>query len=223
MNVKAVFFDLDGTLVDTMPDIIAAIDSALRRNGFPCHPQERYPSFVGHGLRNAGMQALPPEAAKDAALVERMYRDILDAYRRSPVAGTRAYEGIEDLVRTLRAQGYRLVIITNKDLEIAEVVVRNTLPHGLFDFVVGVNGTTPPKPDPAGTRSAMAALGLGDGELVFVGDSDVDIRTAKAVGCSCVAVSWGYRPAELLKEAGAVAVARNPGEILSILEERDET
>ncbi len=218
MSIKAVFFDLDGTLVDTMPDIVSAIDGALKRNGFPAHPPEKYPSFVGHGLRNAGWQALPPKAREDKAMVEKMYQDILELYRGEPAGRSRMYDGIGEVLDALHASGYRLVIITNKDLEIAEVVIESCLPHALFDIIIGVDGDTPPKPDPKGSLRALKALGLQAKEVILIGDSDVDLATAGAAGFSSVAVSWGYRSVEQLRAAGAGKIVYSPGEIVSIVE-----
>ncbi len=218
MSIKAVFFDLDGTLVDTMPDIVSAIDGALRRNGFPSHPPERYPAFVGHGLRNAGWQALPAEARGDETMVEKMYRDILDLYRDEPAGRTRMYNGIGEALGFLHAGGYRLVIITNKDLEIAEVVIESCLPRALFDIIIGVDGDTPPKPDPTGSLRALKVLGLKAEEVILIGDSDVDLATAGAAGFSSAAVSWGYRSVEQLRAAGAGRIIWSPEEIVSIVE-----
>jgi phosphoglycolate phosphatase len=218
MSIKAVFFDLDGTLVDTMPDIIAALEGALKRNGFPSHPPEKYPAFVGHGLRNAGLQALPPEAREDGAMVDKMYGDILDLYRAEPAGRTRMYDGIGEVLESLHTRGYRLVIVTNKDLEIAEVVIETCLPRALFDIITGVDNDTPPKPDPKGSLRALKALELKSEVVILIGDSDVDIATAGAAGFSSAAVSWGYRTVEQLIAAGAGRIVYGPEEIVSIVE-----
>ncbi|ADK81495.1 HAD family hydrolase [Sediminispirochaeta smaragdinae] len=218
MNIRAIFFDLDGTLLDTMPDIVSALDGALARNGFPRHPTEAYPGFVGSGLREAGRRAMPAEKRGDGRLVERLYHDILDIYREHPVEKTRMYPGIERLLRQLSQSKLKLAIITNKDLEIASSVIDQRLPSELFDAVVGVDRNTPPKPDPSGSLSASKRLSVVPEQVLLVGDSDVDMATARAAGFDALAVSWGYRSLGQLQAAGAPRIVFSPEEILKIVE-----
>jgi phosphoglycolate phosphatase len=217
--IKALFFDLDGTLVDTMPDIASAIETALKKNGFPCHPKEVYPSFVGSGLREAGRRALPLDKRDESSLVELMYRDILDAYRAAPVVDTRAYSGISELLTSLKSLKIDLAVVTNKDLVIARDVIDRCLPAHLFSAVAGVDSGTPPKPDPSGSLRILKQLRLRPEEVILIGDSDVDAATAETAGFGFIAVSWGYRTKEQLRSAGAKRFADSPEDILKTMEE----
>lgn len=221
MEKQALFFDLDGTLVDTMPDIIAAVENALKRCGYPVHPAEAYPAFVGSGLREAGRRAMPSELREDEEQVDELYRAIVEAYRLDPFSRTRAYPGIPDLLERLHGRGYRLAIVTNKDRDIARQVVDARLPHQLFEELIGVDEDTPPKPDPAGCLGALKRMGLQREAALFVGDSDVDTWTAQACGFTHIAVSWGYRERSVLEASGARLIADSPDMIEQCMEEED--
>ena len=202
-----------------MPDIILAIDSALKKNNQPTHPEDRYPSFVGSGLREAARRALPEGKRKDEELIDRVYNDIQSAYRQKPVVGSALYPGVGAMVQELKSRGLKLAVITNKDRDIAQVVVDTLFPDKPFDILVGVDENTPPKPDPAGVMHALATLNLQPRQLVMVGDSEVDLKTGLRAGFPVIAVSWGFRPVETLKAAGAEIIADSVSSIISLVEE----
>lgn len=204
-----------------MPDIVAAIDTALRKHQLPTHPLHCYPSFVGSGLREAARRSLPEELRGDQALLDRVHRAIQEAYREKPVVHTRPYPGVVEMIKTLKQKGLKLAIITNKDRDIAQGAVDILFPDNPFDLLVGVDQKTAPKPDLAGVRAAMEHLGVSPDEVLMVGDSEADMQTGKAGGFALLAVSWGYRSLEELKAAGAEHFAETAEAIISFVEEQD--
>jgi len=209
----AVLFDLDGTLVDTILDIAAAMNHVLVAAGYPTHPVAAYPSFVGHGVRELVSRALPPEARGE---VERASVAFLERYDAHLVDETRPFDGIPRLVSGLAARGTRIAILSNKPEAQTKRVVAALLSDAPFAIVRGQRDGFPAKPDPSAALEMAGQLGLEPGRCAFVGDSVVDIATAQAAGMRCVAVTWGYavhadlvarRPGHLVDDVPALAAA----------------
>lgn len=215
----AVLFDLDGTLVDSLGDIAAALDAVLVELGHPTHTREAYRRFVGEGARELVRRALPaglgpPEASRqlDDALARYKAR-----YRAHLVDETRPYEGILELIAALRARGVLLAVVTNKPHDAALEVVERLFEPGTFEVVLGQKDGVPHKPDPSGPLSILRALAVAPTHALFVGDSETDIRTAKNAGLRAVAVTWGLRDRQDLEASAPDDLVDHPREILALL------
>jgi phosphoglycolate phosphatase len=210
---RAYLFDMDGTLVDSLADIGGSMNAVLEALGLPPHPIPAYKHLVGEGAASLIAKALPPghERLREDALAR--YRTI---YARNMIARSRPYDGIVPLLEGLRARGDRTAVVTNKPQTPASAIADALFAKGAFDVVVGERDGVPRKPDPAPARLAAAALGVEARECVFVGDTSVDILTARAAGMRSVGVLWGFRDRAELEEAGADHVIAHPRELLDL-------
>lgn len=213
--IKAIVFDLDGTLLDTVPDIAAALNRALAACGLPTHEQKKVETFLGGGIRDAVMKATPQ--GTDAEVIER----VLDLYRDDYVANcteqTRLYDGVREMVDGFAAQGMDMVVLSNKTEATAQKIVAHFFPNGEFKAVFGRVSNRPLKPHIDAAKPVLEVLGLTPQEIAYVGDSNTDILFAKAVGMLPVATPWGYRSREELVEAGAEKIAEQPMDLLKLI------
>jgi phosphoglycolate phosphatase len=189
MVPDAVLFDLDGTLVDTILDIAAAMNHVLAARGWPEHPVSAYRGFVGHGVRELVARALPEGAAAE---VDAASADFLSRYDAHLIDHTRPFPDILALLARLAERGTRLAILSNKPESQTKRVAAALLAEVPFEIVRGQRDGVPAKPDPLAALEIAAALELEPDRCTFVGDSTVDIETARAAGMCCVAVTWGY-------------------------------
>ncbi|MDR0513051.1 MAG: HAD family hydrolase [Treponema sp.] len=213
VKYKGIIFDLDGTLADTLLDIGAATNRALAARGFGEHAPESYVSRVGWGIKQVAFLSLPQDAQNEetAALVA---EDSVRFYAESPLAHTRPYPGILELLGELRRRKVKMVVLTNKPDPIAQMVVAGLFPNGTFESVRGEVFGKPRKPDPACVWEMLIDLELTPADVIFVGDSEVDVQTAVASGCFPMGVSWGYRPLDVIEKAGARRIIDKPHELL---------
>jgi phosphoglycolate phosphatase len=213
--IRAFLFDLDGTLVDSLADIAVAMNEALVEAGAAPHSPEAYRLFVGDGVDVLARRAAPPDLAGDgprrAALVAR-YQAI---YAGRLTLSTRPYPGVPELVASLRSRALPLAVLSNKPDPATRAIVEALFPAESFVAVRGQRPGVPRKPDPAAALELAAELGLAPAEIAFVGDTSVDIRTARAAGMRAVGVAWGFRPEEL-REAGADLVVDAPADLASL-------
>ncbi len=214
--VKLVIFDLDGTLLDTIGDLAVACNAVLAVRGLPQHSCEAYAEFVGNGIARLVERALP-EPLRNPLTVEAARRDFVAYYTDHIDIYTRPYEGIAELVAELRRRGIRLAVASNKFQTGTEKLVRRFFPEADFAAVFGQRPGVPLKPDPAVDREILHRTGTGPGEALHVGDSAVDMRTARAAGIRSVGVTWGFRAREELVGAGADALIDRPQELLNLL------
>lgn len=215
-NCAGVIYDLDGTLLNTIPDIALAMNAELAAHGLPVRSEDEYPAMVGWGLLELARRAVPADAATPE-LVHACYRGMKARYAERPVVRTVPYDGIPSLLTEVGRRGYLQLVFSNKADELTREVVRRTLPKGAFAIVRGSRDGVPQKPDPAGVHAVCAEAGTLPENLVYLGDSDVDMETAVAAGCYPVGASWGYRNAETLRRSGAAQVIDRPIELLFLL------
>lgn len=206
--MRAVLFDLDGTLLDTLPDIARSLNETLLFYGYPACPLAQVRMYVGDGAKKLVERALPAGAAD----VEEVYAAFRERYGKSDHGLTAPYLGMHEALTELRARGMKLAVITNKPQEAAKACVEKFY-GGLFDFVGGDSGMFPCKPDPSLSRYCALTLRVPMGECLFVGDGEADVRTAKSAGMRCVSVLWGYRTREQLAAAGADSFISSPAEL----------
>lgn len=207
-------FDLDGTLLDTLPDLVVLTNRALEETGFPTHTEAEILSYVGSGARALINLAVPQGATdegKELALArwKALYPEYGYTYTK-PIAG------IPEVLASLKARGANLGTLSNKfDAATCEVIARY-LPR-TFDVVHGECEDIPRKPDPTGLLRTIRELGSIPERTVYVGDSAGDIKAAHNAGCFGLGVTWGYNSAESLREAGADALIDTPSQMLGLM------
>ena len=211
---KIIVFDLDGTLLDTLGDLHAAVNHALKSENLPLRSIDEVRSFVGNGMRLLMERALPADA--DAALFARAFAAFKAYYSANCAHFTREYDGITALLQKLKAEGALLGVVTNKADAPAKTLMEHYFP-GLFDSVVGEREGVRRKPAPDSVWETVRTLGGSVDDAVYIGDSEVDAQTAKNAGTALVGVTWGFRSRETLEKAGAQLFADSPAELFEIL------
>ncbi|WP_338863211.1 HAD family hydrolase [Myxococcus stipitatus] len=214
MQLRAVFFDLDGTLVDSLGDIADAMNHALVRHGLPAHPEPAYRRFVGEGVRELARRAVPAGREELAGLVLETYRAY---YEEHLFDRTAAYPGILGMLSALAGQGVVMGVLSNKSDGFVKQLVERLLPGVPFRVVYGERQGVPRKPDPTAVLGMAAELNVEPLTCGFVGDTAVDMLTARAAGMYGVGVTWGFRDAEELHSHGARVVATTADELLTAL------
>lgn len=210
----AVVFDLDGTLVDTLADIGHAMNAALAALGQPGHPFEAYRGFIGEGVRRLAERALPPGRGD---LVDAATAEFRRVYGEHLLDRTRPYPGVPELLDGLVAAGVPLAVLSNKPDPATRRIVESLFARWPFAEIGGERPGVPRKPDPAAALAIADALGVAPARCLFVGDSGIDVATARAAGMVAVGAGWGFRGADELRAAGADVVLGAPPELLPLL------
>lgn len=213
MRYKAVLFDLDGTLLDTLEDLAEACNRVRAGLELPPHPLDAYRQFVGNGARKL-VERMLPETMREFDAVEAALAAFRQEYAACWQAHSRPYPGIAEMLDALTAGGLRLGVLSNKPDFFTKLFVSTLLGRWPFAPVLGQREGVPKKPDPAGALESARLMDVSPAETLFVGDSGVDMATAKAAGMTAVGVLWGFRGADELKANGADALAAEPGDIL---------
>ena len=216
--IKAILFDLDGTIADTIDAIRHGINLAMCELGYPESSREDVLSHINFGARHLIRLSLPEQYQSDEARVDEALAVYNRTYSKTYMETDRPYDGIPEVVLTLAARGYAIGVLSNKQDAFVQNLVPALLPEGTYKAVRGQVPGAPAKPDPTVPLSLCRALGAEPHECVLVGDSDVDMATAKNAGFLAVGVSWGYRSRERLLEKGADAIAETPEDIVKIVD-----
>ena len=214
---KAVIFDLDGTLADTIASITYCGNLALSRFGLPSFGEEDYKHFVGDGAAMLVRRALLAAGDERLEHFDEVYETYLEIFAKDCMYQVKPYEGICALLEELKRLSVRIAVLSNKPDRDSLRVVEALFGKGYFDFVQGQREDIPRKPDPAGVYRIMEAFVLPAGDFLYVGDSGVDMKTGRAAGIFTVGVLWGFRDRKELVENGADAVISKPLELLSHL------
>ena len=216
MNTELAVFDLDGTLLHTIGDLAVACNAALALRGLPQHSYDEYCGFVGSGIMRLVERALP-EPLRSPENVALMRADFVRYYTAHIDVYTKPYDGIPELLAELAQRGVRLAVASNKFQAGTERLIARFFPDIPFGPVLGQREGVPLKPDPAAVVEILAATGAARERTVFVGDSGIDILTAKAAGVRSIGVSWGFRPRAELEQAGADHIVDRAGELIKLL------
>jgi len=216
MPFRAVLFDLDGTLLNTLDDLADAMNSVLAAQGLPVHPTDAYRYFVGDGARALAERVLPPDH-DDPELVDVCLSKFRAAYAQNWDAKTRPYPGIPGLLDALTTAGIPMAVFSNKPHDDTVRCVVNLLPTWTFMAVFGLREGVPRKPDPAGALEIAAAAGMLPAEFAYLGDTATDMQTAVAAGMFPVGALWGFRTEQELLDNGAQMVIREPRQLLPIV------
>lgn len=217
MKFKGVIFDLDGTLACTMPDLRQSLNTMLQSRGYPEITEELLYKNVSYCVQDYIRYSLPKEVQEDDAEAERCLAIYQSIYEEHYCDHTYFYEGLGEVLRTLKNNGVWLAVHTNKYHEHAVKMVEKLAEPGIFSIVLG-EGHCPAKPDPAGALHLIEESGLDRSDFCYIGDSFIDMRTAKNAGLFAIGVSWGYNPTEVLVKEGADVLVHHPSEILDVLE-----
>ena len=211
---KLVIFDLDGTLLDTLGDLAAAGNHALEQMGLPTHEEERYKQFVGNGIPKLIERILPCGASQENQHMA--YALFSEYYERHKSDRTAPYSGITELLAEMKEHGITAVCCTNKDHKFAAELLDQFFGECIAN-TVGAGRGFPKKPDPAAVKYLMEKYSHKDHRALYVGDSGVDMQTAKNAGIDCCGVLWGFRGREELEGFSPKYIAENVCELRSII------
>lgn len=214
MNIKAVIWDLDGTLLNTLDDLAASVNAALAMNGMPLRSTQEVRAFVGNGIRNLMIRAVPGGEANLA--FDKALEDFIRHYGAHSRDRTRPYDGILEMLDKLSAAGVKHAIVSNK-IDFAVKALSRAYFGERMCAAIGDDPSRARKPAPDSVLAAMREMGVTAQETVYVGDSDVDVLTARNAGVPCVAVLWGFRDEACLRAAGAGRLAHTPDELREII------
>lgn len=214
---KALIFDLDGTLLNTLDDLGNAMNRTLAKEGFPIHPIDAYRYFVGDGATMLITRTLP-EQHRTPEMIQHCLTLFLADYKQHSNVETRAYEGIPEMLDAVSDRDVKMAVLSNKPDEDTKRCVKELLPQWTFDLVLGQREGVPRKPDPAGALEIARQFQCSPSEFLYVGDTSIDMRTASAARIFAVGVLWGFRTKEELQQNGARALLTHPMGIMPLLD-----
>ncbi len=209
--IKAILFDLDGTLLDTLQDIANAMNRTLAANDMPQHDLAAYRRKVGSGMRKLTERSVPD--ADDIATVDRILDVFMADYRLHSTDNTAPYPGVQEMLKAVKQTGVKMYVISNKSEPEAIEIVGSIFGEDMFDAVYGTVEGRPTKPAPDTCFLALAEAGCDQADAVFVGDSEVDVQTAIAAGVYGIGVTWGFREEEELVAAGADIIVQTADDL----------
>jgi phosphoglycolate phosphatase len=215
-KIKAMIFDLDGTLLDTVADIMDSCNAGLAASGFPPHGLEAYKYFIGDGIEELVRRALP-EDKRNEKMVKECLAIVTAEYKKRWHNKTKPYDGIIDMLKTINEKNIPMAIFSNKPHDFTEDTVNYYFPEIKFSFVLGAKECNPKKPDPWGALYIAKNLAISTEEFAYLGDTAVDIATAKAASMLSVGAGWGFRGKEELENAGADYIVEKPEEFLELI------
>lgn len=215
MKIESVVFDLDGTLLDTLGDLRDSVNFVLRKNSLPVRSTEEIRDFVGNGIRLLVERSVPGNTPIE--IVDKCFDDFKEHYKTHSAVLTKAYDGIIDLMKVLKSKGIKIAVVSNK----ADFAVKTLMEDyfsGLYDCAYGERAGVEKKPAPDGVFGAMNEIKARKESTIYIGDSEVDIETAKNAGLPCVSVTWGFRDKKVLENLCPEYIVDSPSDILNIIE-----
>ena len=220
-HIRAVLFDLDGTLLDTLEDLANSTNRILAKEGFFLHNIPSYKQFVGEGITMLVRRAVPPDLSDHGALISRLVAELSEDYSRHCLDATRAYPGIGELLAGLEERGIPMAVLSNKPDAMVKMLVKHYFPQVAFAAVAGASKERPRKPDPTWARAIAQRLGIPPEQCIFLGDSKTDMQTATAAGMYPIGALWGFRDAQELLAYGAKKLLKSPEELLAVVKAND--
>lgn len=216
--MKALIFDLDGTLLDTLADIGNAANAALAMRGYPMHPTEKFRMMVGNGFPTLMQRAVPQDILPNLGQsdIEVLVNDARAYYTAHPCVHTKAYPGISETLQALSRAGKLLAVLSNKMDDMTNYLIHHLFPEIPFFKILGSKAGIPYKPDPSALNAMLAEQCLSPDECLYVGDSNVDVATAHNANMRVVGVAWGFRGASELEENGADHIIHEAAELLPL-------
>lgn len=217
MKFKAIIFDLDGTLLDTIKDIADSMNTTLEKLGYPPHKIEDYYYFVGEGMEVLCRKVLPAHN-NSSEIIAKCVELMKSEYQKNWSKTTRPYDGISELLNDLQRMGLKLAVHSNKPDEFTKTFVRHFFPETQFAIILGESKDFPRKPAPEGALHIARILKIPPGDILYIGDSGIDMKTGISAGMYPVGVLWGFRNAEELISNGAKRLIKKPPELLQLLD-----
>ncbi len=217
---QAVLFDLDGTLLDSLGDLAESMNAVLRANALPTHNGEAFRYFIGDGIRELVKRSLPPSHHDEASLTK-----FLEAYRKSYAERwhlSKPFPKIPALLDELQDRHIALAVVSNKPDPFTQQCVKQLFPRWQWEGVAGQMDGVPRKPDPVGALQIASQLGIPPHACWFVGDSDVDMQTGVNAKMNVVGVTWGFRPEDELRDAGAQHIIASPEELIPLIDSNSD-
>ena len=214
MGYKAIIWDLDSTLLDTLQDLAGAVNHSLEAYSLPVKTKEEIRAIVGRGIRHLVENAVP--TGTDPATTDAVFGEFCTYYAAHSADATAPYAGIPAMLEKLSRAGVKMAIVSNKADFAVQDLVRQYLGEEIT-LAVGAREDIPKKPAPDMVEYALARLGVTKAEAAYVGDSEVDVLTARNTGMDCLAVDWGFRSRETLREAGAERIFSTPQELMEAI------
>ncbi|MEE0840826.1 MAG: HAD family hydrolase [Acutalibacteraceae bacterium] len=220
--IKAVLFDLDGTLVNTLGDLALSVNFVLKKHGHPTHDTDEFKQFAGNGNEVMMRRALPEKFRSDREYVLKLREEFYSYYKEHCADVSSVYEGIKELLSALKEMDVSVAIVTNKAQTMTDALVPKLFDKNIFSAIIGQRDGVPTKPEPHMPFLAMSEMDVNPDECLFVGDSNTDMETGLNCGNTPVGVLWGFRDEKELKEAGARYIVKTPDEIVGIIKEINE-
>ncbi|MDL2238750.1 HAD family hydrolase [Bacteroidales bacterium OttesenSCG-928-K03] len=213
--MRGIIFDLDGTLVNSIEDLASSMNKVLETRNYPTHSLADYKIFVGRGILSLVRTALP-ETAKDEETVKSCYKQMVEIYRNNCIVKTAPYDGIIEMLNELKSRKIKLSVFSNKADELTKKIV-DTLMPGYFEFVVGLTDEALKKPNPTVALQISEKMKINPENILYVGDTGVDMQTAINANMYPIGVLWGFRTKDELIENGAKTLLEHPMDLIKIL------
>lgn len=215
LKYKAIIFDLDGTLLNTLEDIGNSVNTGLSRLGLPMHEIEAYKPFIGEGREALAIKALP-ENQRQPERIKSLLVYINDEYMKHWADNTRPYPGIPEMLDALAYENIKMAILSNKPQDFTDLTVNKLLSKWHFEIVAGVRPCVPKKPDPTAALQISLQMSVPPSQIIFLGDSEIDLETAGRAGMFGVGALWGFRSKEELLSNGAKTLINHPGDLIRL-------
>ncbi len=215
MKADAVIFDLDGTILNTLDDLKNSVNYALRSNNLSERSLVEVRSFVGDGIKRLIERSVPGDT--DEATFNKCFADFKEHYKDNSANNTKPYEGIIEMLTELKKRGYMLAVVSNKADFAVQTLIADYF-DGFFNYAVGERDGIRRKPYPDSVISALSFLGVDKSKAVYVGDSEVDVETARNSALPCIAVTWGFRDKNVLEGLNPEYIIDKPSQLTDILE-----
>lgn len=215
MNFKAVIFDLDGTLVNSLQDIADSMNIVLKSYNFPTHSYKEHQSFIGSGIRSLVSKSLPVTHNNEKQ-IDSCFNAMIEVYRDHCTHKTKPYDGIIELLDNLKSRDIKISVLSNKADEFTKKITHALFPN-YFDPVIGLSIEAHKKPNPFGAVEISKTLRLKPEEIIYIGDTGIDMQTANNANMFAIGVLWGFRPKEELILNGAKYLLSNPLDLIKII------